>query len=85
MAKGAKVTSHEAYFETSSDDDYECDAKPSYKKLAKIATEQQTAMEKIQKMLDKSDHLLDEEMDSSETLFEELRRLQSKHYKKTLH
>jgi hypothetical protein len=40
MARGAKVTSHAAYFETSSEDDSECESKPSYKQLAKIATEQ---------------------------------------------
>jgi hypothetical protein len=47
MARGAKVTSREAYFETSSEDDSECESKPSYKKLVKISTEQQHAMEKI--------------------------------------
>ena len=75
----ASVTWREAYFETSSDDDSECESKPSYKKLAKIATEQQHAMEKIQKLLDKSDDLLDEEMDHSQALSEDLRRLKS-HY-----
>nr|XP_040258527.1 uncharacterized protein LOC120975855 [Aegilops tauschii subsp. strangulata] len=68
MARGAKVTSREAYFDTSSDDDSKCEANPSYKKLAKIATEQQTAMEKMEKLLDKSDDLLDEEMDHSQAL-----------------
>jgi hypothetical protein len=81
MAKGAKVTSREAYFETSSDDDSECDAKPSYKKLAKIATQQESAIEKIQKLLGKSNDLLDEEMDRNQTLSEELRRLKSKYEK----
>ena len=65
MAKGANVSSRATYFNTSSDDDSECESKPSYKKLAKIATEQQYAMEKIQKLLDRSDDLLDEEMDCS--------------------
>ena len=40
MARGAKVKSCDAYFQTSSEDDFECEAKPSYKTLAKIATEQ---------------------------------------------
>mgnify|MGYP005835981069 CR=1 FL=1 len=71
-AKGAKVTTREAYFNTSSDDDTECEAKPSYKKLAKIANEQQNAMEKIQKSLDKSDDMLDEEMDRSQVLYEDV-------------
>ena len=54
MACGAKVTSRDAYFQTSSEDDSECESKPSYKTFAKIATERQTAMEHIQKLLDKS-------------------------------
>jgi hypothetical protein len=40
------------YFDTCSEDDFECESKPSYKKLAKIATEQHNAMEKIQVLLD---------------------------------
>src|SRR3989337_3913203 len=36
-------------------------------------------MEKIQKMLDKSDDLLDEEMDRSQALSEDLRRLKSQY------
>ena len=38
MARGAKVNSCDAYFQTSSKDDSECESKPSYKTLAKIAT-----------------------------------------------
>jgi hypothetical protein len=75
MAKGAKVSSCAAYFDTSSDDDSECESKPSYKKLAKIATEEQTAMEKIQKLIDKSDELLDKEMDHSQALTDDLQSL----------
>jgi hypothetical protein len=52
MARGAKVTSCAAYFDTSSEDDSECESKLSYKQLAKISTEQQNAMEKIQELLD---------------------------------
>jgi hypothetical protein len=69
MARGSKVTSRAAYFETFSEDDSDYESKPSYKKLAKIATEQQSAIENIQKLLDKSDDLLDEEMDRSQTCF----------------
>ena len=65
MARGAKVKSRDAYFQTSSEDESECESKPSYKTLAKIATEQQNAMEHIQKLLDKSDDLLDAEMTRS--------------------
>ena len=38
MARGAKVTSCDAYFQTSIEDDSECESKTSYKTLAKIAT-----------------------------------------------
>ena len=50
------------------EDDSECESKPSYKTLAKIATEQQTAMEHIQNLLDKNDDLLDEEMNRTQSL-----------------
>ena len=40
MACGAKVKSRDAYFQTSSEDDSDGESKPSYKTLAKIATEQ---------------------------------------------
>ena len=65
MARGAKVNSRDAYFQTSSEDDSDCESKPNNKTLAKIATEQQKAMEHIQKLLDKSDDLLDAEMTRS--------------------
>ena len=64
MARGVKVTSGES--------------KPSYKTPAKIATEQQTAMEHIQKLLDKSDDLLDAEMTRSQSLIEDIRNLHVK-------
>ena len=53
MARGAKVNTRTTHYQTSSDDESDCDSKPSYKTLAKIATEQQKAMEHIQKLLDK--------------------------------
>ena len=40
MARGAKVNSRDAYYQTSSEDDSECESIPSYKTLAKIATQQ---------------------------------------------
>ena len=79
MARGAKVNSRDAYFQTSSEDDFECESKPSYKTIAKIATEQQTAMEKIQKLLDKSDDLLDEEMNRTQSLIEDIINLRIKY------
>ena len=42
--------------------------------LAKIATEQQKAMEHIQKLLDKSDDLLGAEMTRSESLIEDIKK-----------
>ena len=57
MARGAKVNSRATHYQISSEDDSNCGSKPSYKTLAKIATEQQKAMEHIQKLLDKSDDL----------------------------
>ena len=45
MARGAKVNTRTTRYQTSSDDDSDCDSKPSYKTLVKIATEQQKAME----------------------------------------
>ena len=49
MACGAKVNSCDAHYQASSEDDSECKSKPSSKTPAKIATQQQTAMEHIQK------------------------------------
>ena len=65
MARGAKVNSRTTHYQTSSEHDSDCGSKPSYKTLAKITTEQQKAMEHIQKLLDKSDDLLDAEMTRS--------------------
>jgi DNA repair exonuclease SbcCD ATPase subunit len=79
MARGAKVNSHDAYFQTSSEDDSDCESKPSYKTLAKIATEQQKAMEHIQKLLDRSDDLLDAEMTRSQSLIEDIKNLHVKY------
>ena len=52
----------------SSEDESDENPKPSYSKLAKIAVNQQTAFEKVQNMLDKSDDLLGEEMDRTQIL-----------------
>ena len=65
MARSVKVTS--------------VDSKPSYKTLAKIATEQQKAMEHIQKLLDRSDDLLGAEMTRSESLIEDIKNLHVKY------
>ena len=79
MAHSAKGNSRDAYFQTSSEDDSDCESKPSYKTLAKIATEQQKAMEHIQKLLDKSDDLLDAKMTRSLSLIEDIKNLHVKY------
>ena len=78
MAKGSKVSSRSSHSDTS-EDESDDNLKPSYSKLAKIATKQQHAMEKIQNLLDKSDDLLNEEMDRSQSLTDDLKSLQSKY------
>ena len=77
MAKGAKVLKHH-FFSKSSDGESEDYMKPSYSKLANIATKQQSAIERLQKLLDKSNDLLNEEMDHTQTLTNGLQSLQSK-------
>ena len=79
MARGAKVNTRNTHYQTSSDDDSDCGSKPSYKTLAKIATEQQKAMEHIQKLLDRSDDLLGAEMTRSESLIEDIKNLHVKY------
>src|SRR6266536_6146621 len=49
------------------------------KHFAKIATKQQTAMEHIQKLLDKSDDLLDAEMTRTQSLIEDIKNLHVKY------
>ena len=63
MANDAKVI--ECYLSESSDDESGDEFGPSYAKLASLVTKQQKAMEHIQKLLDKSDDLLDAEMTRS--------------------
>ena len=79
MARGAKVKSRDAYFQTSSEDDSDGESKHSYKTLAKIATEQQKAMEHTQKLLDKSDDLLGAQMTKSQSLIEDTKNLHIKY------
>ena len=77
MAKGSKVPNN-ASSSDSSDcelDDYK---KPSYRKLAIIATKQQTVLEKLQKLLDRSDDLLNDEMNLTQILTEDVKSLQSR-------
>ena len=55
------------------------ESKPSYETLAKIATEKQNAMEHIQKLLDKSNDLLDTEMTRTQSLVEDIKNLHAKY------
>ena len=73
MANGAEVT--ESYLSESSDDESGDEFGPSYDKLASLATKQQTALEKVHYMLNKSDDMLGEEMDQSKALAKSLQRL----------
>ncbi|KAI5000974.1 hypothetical protein ZWY2020_010933 [Hordeum vulgare] len=77
MAKGSKVPN-----DTSSSHSSDCEPddykKNSYSKLANIATKQQTALEKLQKLLDKSDDLLNDEMNLTQILTENMKSLQSR-------
>src|SRR5215216_1654450 len=75
MEKGAKVLKYPS--SESSENESDENLKPSYSKLAKVAVKQQKALEKVQNLLDKSDDLLGEEMDRTQTLIEDLTRLQS--------
>jgi hypothetical protein len=77
MAKGAKEPDYSS-FESSDDESDDDNFEPSYSKLANIAVEQQKALEKVQNLLDKSDDLLGEELDKTQT--NDLKRLQSKFY-----
>ena len=72
MAKGSKVP-NDASSSDSSDcepDDYK---KPSYSKLANIAIKQQRAIEKLQKLLDRSDDVLNDEMNHTQILTEDVK------------
>ena len=70
MSKGTKVTKYPS--SESSEDESDENLKPSYSKHAKIVVKQQKAFEKVQNMLDKSDDLLGEEMDRTQTLTDNL-------------
>ena len=72
MAKDAKIT--ECYLSESSDDESGDEFGPNYAKLASLFTKQQKAMEHIQKLLDKSDDLLDAEMTRSQSLIEDIKK-----------
>ena len=73
MAKGSKVSNDASSYDSSDceHDDYK---KPSYSKLAIIATKQQTALEKLQKLLDKSDDLLNDEMNLNQILADDMKK-----------
>ena len=66
MAKGSKALKYPSF--ESSEDESDENLKPSYSKHAKLAIKQQ----KVQDLLDKSDDLLGEEMDRTQTLIENL-------------
>src|SRR3954466_5479884 len=73
MAKSSKVPSH-----SSCDDASDDEPNKTYTKLAKLASRQQRALDKVQNSLNKSDDLLVEEMEKSQKLTGESKVLQSK-------
>ncbi|KAI5021518.1 hypothetical protein ZWY2020_058248 [Hordeum vulgare] len=77
MAKGSKVP-NETSSPNSNDSEPDDYKKPSYTKLAHIATKQQSAIEKLQKLLDRSDDMLNDEMNHTQILTEGVKSLQSK-------
>ena len=77
MAKGVKVLHH--FSSSSSEGESDANLTPSYSKLANIAIKQQSAMERIQNLLDKSDDLLSDEMECTQALTDDLKSLQSKY------
>src|SRR3954471_21115369 len=73
MAKCSKVSSY-----SSSDDPSDEEPDENYAKIAKLASKQQRALEKIQISLNKSDDMLVEEMTKTQKLTDESKILQSK-------
>src|SRR3954467_6895686 len=73
MAKSSKVSSY-----SSLDDSSDEEPNENYAKLAKLASKQQRALEKIQISLNKSDDMLLEEMTKTQKLTDESKILQSK-------
>src|SRR4051812_29409861 len=73
MAKSSKVRSH-----SSCDDASDDESNKTYAKLAKLASRQQHALDKVHNSLNKSDDLLVEEMEKSQKLTDESKILQSK-------
>ncbi|KAI4974582.1 hypothetical protein ZWY2020_048189 [Hordeum vulgare] len=76
--EGSKVPN-----DASSSDSSDCEPddfkKPSYSKLAIIATKQQTALEKPRKLLGRSDDLLNDEMNITQILTEDMKIHQSRY------
>ncbi|KAI5013573.1 hypothetical protein ZWY2020_037086 [Hordeum vulgare] len=77
MAKGAKVPKHTSSSNSSDSEPYDYH-KPSYYKLANVDTKQKNVLAKLQKLLDKSDDLLNEETDQTPILTGDIQSLHSK-------
>jgi hypothetical protein len=73
MARSVKVLQRPS--SSSSEGESDENLTPSYSKLANISTRQQTTMERIKNLLDKSNDLLNDEMDRSQALTDELKSL----------
>jgi hypothetical protein len=77
MAKSGKVSAHKSH--SSSEDDSDAVRRLSYSKLATLATKQQSALERIQKLLDRSDDLLHMEVKKNQSLIEDIKSLHDKY------
>lgn len=78
MGKGAKVLKYPSSRESSEGESND-NLKPRYSKLANIATKKQSAMERIQKLLDKSNDPLNEEMDQTQIPTNDFQSLECKY------
>src|SRR3954462_218862 len=78
MAKASKVSSKSSY-DTTDSSAYETDAKLSYAKLAKIATQQQDELESLSLTMQKSETLLINEIEKGQTLSDEHAALKEKY------
>lgn len=76
----AKVLKYPSSFGSSEGESDE-NLNPRYSKEANISTKQQTALERLQKWVDKSDDMFNEEMDHTQNLTKDLQSLQSKYDK----
>jgi septal ring factor EnvC (AmiA/AmiB activator) len=80
MAKSGKVSAHKSHkSHSSSGDDSDAIKRPSYSKLASLASKQGSSLERIQKLLDQSDDLLHLEVKKNQSLIDDIKSLHEKY------